>query len=129
MEKILAADASVPKATGAMPSPSGVALALLDLARKEDVTTQEIANVIQTDPTLAGRLLVLANAPTVGMSRPVASVHDAVVILGFSVVRALAKSLITRVFGPARWQRHWRHRLWQPGAGLSHRVRYSVMGY
>jgi PAS domain S-box-containing protein len=81
------------KATGALPSPSGVALALLELSRKEDVSTQEVVDIIQTDPALAGRLLELANAPTVGLSRPVASLHDAVVILGFSVIRALALGL------------------------------------
>ena len=45
------------KATGQLPSPKGVALALLNLMQQDDVTIQSIARVVQTDPALSGRLL------------------------------------------------------------------------
>ena len=38
-----------------LPSPKGVALALLEACRQEDVTIAEITKLIQTDPALSGR--------------------------------------------------------------------------
>ena len=50
------------KATNQLPSPTGVALAILRLAEGEATTTQEIAHVLQTDPALSGRILKIANS-------------------------------------------------------------------
>ncbi|CAG0948603.1 Response regulator PleD [Burkholderiales bacterium] len=80
------------RAAGNLPSPKGVALTLLQLADKENVTNQEIARVIKSDPALAGRIIRAANSVHAGGRRPVASVNDALVVLGFAVVRQLALS-------------------------------------
>ncbi len=42
---------------GDLPSPKGVALAILELCRREDATFTDLAQLAQTDPALAGRLL------------------------------------------------------------------------
>ncbi len=72
--------------SGRLPSPKGVALAILDISRREDATLEEVVRVVQTDPALAGRLLHLANAAAHG-GRAVVSIHDAVLRLGFTSVR------------------------------------------
>lgn len=77
----------------ALPSPSGVAAAILELTQKEDATSRSISDVVKKDPTLAGRLLKFSNSSAIGFSRPVASVHDAVVILGVNIVSQLALGL------------------------------------
>ncbi len=77
--------------SGQLPTPKGVALAVLDLSRRENVTLAEVARAVQTDPALSGRLIKLANAAT-QISRPVASVQEAVVRLGLTSVRQLALS-------------------------------------
>ena len=79
-----------------LPSPKGVALAILETCRKEDATTAEIARIAQTDPALTGRLIRQANTAAAGSGRPVASVNDAVLRLGLTAVRnlALAFSLV-----------------------------------
>ncbi len=83
--------------TGKLPTPSGVALRLLELASREDVTAGELARVLQGDPSLSGRILRIANSAASG-THAVVSVADAVVRLGFRSVRQLAMgfSLIER---------------------------------
>lgn len=81
------------KVAGELPSPTGVALALLELTQKNDASIKEIARVIQTDPVLSGRLLKFANSAFVGLRRTVVSIQDAVVLLGVHVVRQLTLGL------------------------------------
>jgi diguanylate cyclase (GGDEF)-like protein len=81
------------KSTQRLPTPSGTALAIMRLLQREDATTQALAQLVQTDPALTGRILRLANAPGIGARRPVVSIGDAVVLLGANVVRQFALSL------------------------------------
>ncbi|MDP1927646.1 MAG: diguanylate cyclase [Thiobacillus sp.] len=72
-----------------LPSPKGVALAVLEISRRENATLSEVARVVQTDPALSGRLIKLANTGS-HISRPVVSVQEAVVRQGMTSVRQLA---------------------------------------
>lgn len=103
--------------SGELPSPKGVALAILEMCRRDDSTIAEIARVAQTDPALAGRLIRQANAAATGGGRPVASVTDAILRLGMGTVRnlALGFSLVDQYQnGPCAqfdYQRFWSHSL------------------
>lgn len=77
------------KISDQLPSPRGVALAVLELSRRENVTLGEIARVVQTDPALSSRLIKLANTGS-QIARPVVSLQEAVVRLGMASVRQLA---------------------------------------
>jgi diguanylate cyclase (GGDEF)-like protein len=81
------------KSASEMPSPTGVALAVLELTQRDDSSPKDVAKVIQSDPALAGRLLKFANSAFVGLSRPVVAIDDAVILLGVHVVRQLALGL------------------------------------
>lgn len=81
------------KASGKLPSPSGVALEIMRLAQREDATLPELARLVQRDPALTGRLLKFANSPSIGMRRPLVAVIDAVLLLGLNTVRQFALSL------------------------------------
>ena len=83
--------------SGKLPSPGGVAMRLIDLASRDDVTAGELSRALQGDPSLAGRVLKVANSASAG-SRAVVSIADAVVRIGFRSVRQLAMgfSLIDR---------------------------------
>ena len=74
-----------------LPSPQGVALAIMQACQREDVSIAEVSRLVQTDPALAGRLLQLANGASMG-GRPTASVQGAVGRLGLQSVRQLALS-------------------------------------
>jgi HD-like signal output (HDOD) protein len=78
------------KATNQLPSPTGVALALLRLAESEDTTTADIAHVLQSDPALSGRILKVANSAYSGRCRPATSVREAVTQLGIRLTRNIA---------------------------------------
>jgi two-component system, cell cycle response regulator len=80
------------KATNQLPSPSGVALAILRLVENEKSTIQEITQVLMSDPALCGRLLKIANSSFSGRARPASSVKDAYSQLGGRLVRNVALS-------------------------------------
>lgn len=78
------------KTTGKLPSPSGVALRIMELCRKDDVGVPELAKVVQADPALTGRLVKFANSAMAGPRRPVVAIADAIRVLGMNTVRQLA---------------------------------------
>lgn len=78
------------KASGMLPSPKGVALAVLELTQKNDVSLQTLTHLVQTDPAMAGRILRYANAVHGGSLRHIASLSHAIVFLGLFRVRQIA---------------------------------------
>jgi len=79
--------------SGQLPSPKGVALALMEISQREDATLDEVTRLVQTDPALSSRLLRMANAATHGAAnngRVVVSINEAVLRLGMATVRQLA---------------------------------------
>ena len=77
------------KTAGQLPSPTGVALEILRLARDDRVATEQIARVVQTDPALAGRILRIANSTHAGVRRPVAAITEAIKLLEPPALRAV----------------------------------------
>ncbi len=78
------------KAAHQLPSPTGVALRVLELAQSEESTVTQIAEAVEADPAISSRLLKIVNAPLAGMPRQIGSVHRAVALLGSRVVTNLA---------------------------------------
>ena len=81
------------KASGDLPSPKGVALAIIHLTHQADVSPSDLARMVKTDPAFVGRLIKAANGANGAGSpgrRPVASVQDALAVLGIPAVRGLA---------------------------------------
>ncbi|TVQ71844.1 MAG: GGDEF domain-containing protein [Oceanospirillales bacterium] len=72
-----------------LPMPSGVALAIMQASEDENTTLQQIAKLVQMDPSLSGNILKLANSAVTGR-RPVASVPEAIVRVGMQTVAQLA---------------------------------------
>lgn len=105
------------KSNGRLPSPKGAALHVLTLCQKDDVTNQELAHAIKADPALSARLIKLANSPAAHQVRPIASVVDAVVVLGINTVRQIvlglslvdgSRNLVCKEFD---YQDFWSHSL------------------
>lgn len=78
------------KATGLLPSPKGVALAVLELTQRADANIPALTRLVQTDPAMAGRILRYANAAHGGALRHIASLPHAIVFLGLFRVRQVA---------------------------------------
>ena len=81
------------KSRGNLPTPKGIALRVIDLTRKDDVTNQEVAQAIKSDPSLSGLVIKVANSRVAYQTRPIASIVDAVSVLGFNTVRQLVMGL------------------------------------
>ena len=102
--------------SGQLPSPKGVALAIMEISQREDATLEEVARLVQTDPALSGRLIRQANW-LAQRGRSIASVTDAIHYMGLVAVRQLALgfSLVEQnLHGPCKgfdYQRFWSHSL------------------
>ncbi|NOT13954.1 MAG: diguanylate cyclase [Methylococcaceae bacterium] len=81
------------KAADRLPSPSGTALALMKLVQSDDSTIQQVAQLLQSDAALTGRIIGFANSAAIGARRPVVSIQDAVALIGMTAVRNFALSL------------------------------------
>ena len=110
------ADINQLKISTLLPSPKGVALALLEACRREDVAIHEITKLIQTDPVLSGRLIQQANMAGQA-TRAITSIAEAVFRVGLAAVKQLAMgfSLIDQYQKGAckgfDYQEFWSHSL------------------
>ncbi|NDY96991.1 diguanylate cyclase [Wenzhouxiangella limi] len=115
-----------------LPSPSGVALAIMELWEDDRTTVQQLSRLVQADPALSGRLLKLANSAAMG-NRAVAAIPEAIVRVGMQTVGqlAVAFSLIdTNSEGecPAfNYDNYWSHCLLMAvlSRGLAHATRLA----
>ncbi|HTY64191.1 MAG TPA: diguanylate cyclase [Acidobacteriota bacterium] len=78
------------KATGQLPSPTGVAMQILKMAQSDDVGVAEVSRLVQGDPALAGRILKLVNSALYAGSRQFTAIPDAVARLGLKTVWQVA---------------------------------------
>jgi len=77
------------KISGRLPSPKGVALQVIELTQHDEVTNHDLVRLIGADPALSQRVVKAANALLGHVSRPVATIHDAVTVLGMRALRQL----------------------------------------
>lgn len=82
-----------------LPSVPAVAMQVLDMTQKAEIDVNEIAQLITTDPALAGKILKTVNSSSYGRSKPVSTVSNAIVIMGLQAVKTLALgfSLVTNL--------------------------------
>ncbi|HMW16992.1 MAG TPA: diguanylate cyclase [Accumulibacter sp.] len=81
------------KATGKLPSPKGVALAIINLLQRDDFHVADLVRLVQSDPAIAGRLLQISNAAIFARPRPIVSLQRAIVALGAFRVRDMVIGL------------------------------------
>jgi len=81
------------KVADRLPSPSGTALAIMQLVQRSDATVQQVSQLVKVDPALSGRILRFANSAAFGARRPIADVQTAVIMMGMQTVRNFALSL------------------------------------
>jgi len=67
-----------------------VAAKLLEMTRNERLSTADIAKVVETDPTIAAKVLTIVNSAAFGSLRRISSIRHAVVLLGTSEIRTIA---------------------------------------
>ncbi len=108
-----------------LPSLPAVVDDLIRTLDNDAVSIDQLADGIAKDQALAARALRVANSPFYGVQQKVASIHDAIVVLGFKAVGSLVMAAsITGYFAPARdtafdLRLFWRHSI---GAALCGRA-------
>lgn len=101
------------KASGNLPSPTGIALTILEMARDPKISAEELADVLQGDPALTGQVLKYANSADAGSRQHIVALRDALVRLGLAQVRQLCLSfsiLSNARSGPCAafdYERYW----------------------
>ncbi|MEJ5363975.1 MAG: HDOD domain-containing protein [Desulfosoma sp.] len=108
--------------TGDLPPMPHVASEALRKIAEPDSSADEIQKVLARDPALAARVLKLANSSFYARSRTIATLRDAVVVIGLKTVRTLVLASITRdLFDPFGLTEKllWEHAV---GCGLAART-------
>ncbi|MGE0880571.1 MAG: HDOD domain-containing protein [Acidimicrobiia bacterium] len=75
------------------------ALRILEMIEDPNTSTADLARVVETDPILSAQAMRLANSAYNGMDGAVSSAGRAVVLLGFTTVRALATAAVCGLIG------------------------------
>lgn len=75
---------------------------LLELTRDINVEPRAIVEVLEKDPVMAGRILRTINSAFYGLSRKVASLSHAVVLLGLNTVKNMALAIASAGMLPPR---------------------------
>jgi len=122
------------KISNRLPTPKGVALEVISLTQRENVSNQEIVRLISADPALSARVIKAANVLLTNPSRPIATIADAVTVLGVHALRQLVLGIALIVdyrHGPCKqfdYPRFWTHSLLTGIAAkhLAERVRLAV---
>jgi len=102
-----------------LPSLSPVALKLIELASDENSSVDDLVRLIEKDPSLALRLLKLANSAFFATSQPSTTLRQAVIKIGFQRVRIMALSISLRdtfpmgKIGPLDYEKFWRTSLYR----------------
>ncbi|HSW64749.1 MAG TPA: HDOD domain-containing protein [Dissulfurispiraceae bacterium] len=101
-------------ATGDIPSLPAVAAKVLQMAKDENLSLDELENTIEKDQAFSSRVLKMANSPFYGRNRSVDSISGAILLIGFktmfSLVMAMAIKDVNRRFGLFE-QKLWEHSL------------------
>lgn len=76
-----------------LPQIPATALKLVGLLDEPDSDNEELATLVQGDPALTAKLLRACNSSALGLSEPVSSVDQALLILGYGAVANMVMSL------------------------------------
>jgi putative nucleotidyltransferase with HDIG domain len=76
-----------------LPTLPNVASALMRMGAQDNVQVEEVAQLIETDPSAAARLLKIVNSAYRGLQAKVSSINRAVVMLGVNGVRNVLLSM------------------------------------
>ncbi|MEL6740084.1 MAG: HDOD domain-containing protein [Planctomycetota bacterium] len=103
--------------SGTLPSLPAIATRVLELVGDENVKMDELAETVEKDPALAGKILRTVNSSFYGLRQPCSSIRKALVMLGLGPVKTLVLgfSLVTSVEGgldePFDYMAFWRRSL------------------
>ncbi len=84
------------KTTGDLPPMPHVAAQVMERVGSDDSTVEELARIISQDSSLATRVLKIANSLFYGRGQPIKTLPQAVVQVGFNLVRSVVTTAVVR---------------------------------
>lgn len=115
--------------SGDLPAMPNVASEALQKIADPNARAEDIQKILAKDPALAARILKLANSSFYARSRTIATLRDAVVVIGLKTVRALVLASVTRdLFEPFGLTEKllWEHAV---GCGLAARTLAVILRF
>ena len=73
-----------------LPTLPGVASRILQVTQDSDASAMELADIVINDPAVSAKVLNLANSSFYGFSQRITTIPQAVVVLGFDMIRSIA---------------------------------------
>ena len=105
-----------------------VARKLLEAIGNENASIDELTSIIEKDQTIAARVLKISNSALYGLRQEIASLSQAIMILGFKTIRSLVLSVSTKSlykqFGMTE-KMMWDHSV---GAAVASKLISSTLG-
>ncbi len=104
-----------------LPALSSIFTELLNSIDQEYIDIESIAKKISLDQVLTVKTLRLANSSFYGMQNKVSSIHEAILILGFSNIRAMiaTSAIIGNFFNGKKKQHHYFPTFWRHSIGTA----------
>jgi HD-like signal output (HDOD) protein len=102
-----------------LPALSVIAIRLVELAADEECSVNDLVSLVEKDPSLAIRLLKIANSAFFRTAEPATTLRQAVIRIGFQQLRIMALSLSLRdtfpmgKVGGFDYERFWRASLYR----------------
>lgn len=111
-----------------LPSLPLVAQQLLNAINNDDSTIDDIVEVLQQDPSLASRILGLANSAFFGFGRKVFTLEEAIInVLGLDMVKSLALSMVMgKAFNVKQCQEFDIHHYWSSALITAELAKHSA---
>ncbi|MFN0134223.1 MAG: HDOD domain-containing protein [Phycisphaerales bacterium] len=100
-----------------LPSLPNTAVGVLSISKRPDASAEMLAKIIQTDPAVTAKILKVVNSPLFGVPRGVASIKQAIAMIGQRpvTVMVLSFSLVDGIKADASsgfdYQAYWRRSL------------------
>ncbi len=91
-----------------LPTPPGVAVQLLNLYSSDEVSLDDLQEVIQVDPTLTSRIIKYSNSPTFARRHEAKTLTQAIRMLGSNGVKMIALSFTLTEIGTSKAEGYFR---------------------
>jgi HD-like signal output (HDOD) protein len=116
-----------------LPSLPSIVNELIVALGNKSINVDDLAHGIEKDQALSARALRVANSPFYGMRQPIASIRDAIVVLGFRAVGSLVTTAaLTNLFKTPEYEWFDQSAFWRQSLGTaicSRKLAQSVGGF
>lgn len=106
---------------------------IIELVESPDSSVSDLEKIVRQDPSIAAKVLKVANSPLFTFGKQCVDIHQAIVRLGFETLKSIVLSISIFKFTPGRAaisvfsrEDFWRHSV---GAGEAARLTAKAAGY